>query len=80
MIFLLKDAKWRNPERPHEFELAERFSFASVPVELARKAMEIGVAVLPESEQAQKFKFNKRGAPPIPEKCVDLNDRHLRIA
>jgi hypothetical protein len=62
-VFLLKDAKWRNPERPHEFELAERFSFASVPVELARKALEIGVAVLPNSEQAQKCKFNKRGAP-----------------
>jgi hypothetical protein len=37
----------------------------------------VGVAVLPESEQAQKWKFNKRGAPPIPEKCVDLDTGEL---
>jgi hypothetical protein len=76
-VFLLKDAKWRNPERPHEFELGERFSFAIVPVELAHKALDSGVAVLPESEQAQKWKFNKRGAPPIPEKCIDLDTGEL---
>jgi hypothetical protein len=72
-IFALKDIKWRNPARPQEFELAERFAFVSVPVELAHKALENGIAVLPDSEQAQKWKFNKRGGPPIPEKCIDLN-------
>jgi hypothetical protein len=77
MVFLLKDAKWRNPERSREFEFAERFSFASVPLELAHKALERGVAVLPESEQAQKFKYNKRGAPPLPEKCIDLDTGEL---
>jgi len=55
------------PQRPLEFELVERFSFANLPVELAHKALERGVAVLPDSEQAQKWKFNKRGGPPIPE-------------
>ena len=54
-VFLLKDAKWRNPARPQEFELAERFSFANVPVELAHKALETGIAVAPDSEQAQKI-------------------------
>jgi hypothetical protein len=39
--------------------------------------MDTGVAVLPESEQAQKWKFNKRGAPPIPEKCIDLDTGEL---
>jgi len=73
MVFALKDIKWRNPARPQEFELAERFAFVSVPVELAHKALENGIAVLPDSEQAQKWKFNKRGGPPIPEKCIDLN-------
>ena len=77
MVFLLKDAKWRNPQRPLEFELVERFSFANLPVELAHKALERGVAVLPDSEQAQKWKFNKRGGPPIPEKCIDLNTGEL---
>jgi hypothetical protein len=76
-VFLLKDAKWRNPARPHEFELGERFSFANVPAELAAKALESGVAILPESEQAQKWKFNKRGAPPIPEKCIDIETGDL---
>jgi hypothetical protein len=73
MVFALKDIKWRNPARPQEFELGERFAFVNVPAELAAKALENGFAVLPESEQAQKWKYNKRGGPPIPEKCIDLD-------
>jgi hypothetical protein len=77
MVFLLKDAKWRSPGRPLEFELGERFSFANVPAELAARAPENGVAILPESEQAQKWKYNKRGGPPIPEKCIDIETGEL---
>jgi len=76
-IFLLKDAKWRNPQRPLEFELGERFSFANVPAELAAKALESGIAVLPDDERAQKWKYNKRGGPPIPEKCIDIETGEL---
>jgi len=76
-IFALKDIKWRNPARPQEYELGERFSFANVPEALAHKALDLGVAVLPESEQAQKWKYNKRGGPPIPEKCIDLETGEL---
>jgi hypothetical protein len=72
-IFALQNLKWRSPDRPLEFELAESFSFANVPTDLAAKALENGVAVLPESEPAQKWKYNKRGGPPIPEKCIDLD-------
>jgi hypothetical protein len=77
MVFALKDIKWRNPGRPQEFELAERFSFASVPVELAHRALESGAAVLPEDDRVAKLKYNKRGAPPIPEKCIDLDTGEL---
>jgi multidrug efflux pump subunit AcrA (membrane-fusion protein) len=77
MVFLLKDAKWRNPQRPLEFELGERFAFVNVPVELAAKALENGIAVLPDDERVAKLKYNKRGGPPIPEKCVDLNTGEL---
>jgi len=72
-VFLLKDAKWRNPARPQEFEFAERFSFANVPEALAHKAIELGVAVLPEDERVARLKFNKRGAPPHPATCHDLD-------
>jgi len=77
MVFALKDIKWRHPERPQEFELAERFSFANVPAELAHKALENGVAILPDDERVAKWKYNKRGAPPIPEKCFDLDTGEL---
>jgi hypothetical protein len=73
MVFALKDIKWRNPTRPQEFELAERFSFVNVPVELAHKALENGIAILPDDERVEKLKYNKRGGPPIPEKCIDLD-------
>jgi hypothetical protein len=76
-VFLLKDAKWRNPARPQDFELAERFSFANVPAELAAKALENGIAVLPEDERVAKLKYSRKGGPPIPEKCVDLNTGEL---
>jgi hypothetical protein len=76
-VFLLKDAKWRSPERPLEYELGERFAFVNVPAELAAKALENGIAVLPDDERVAKLKYNKRGGPPIPEKCVDLDTGEL---
>jgi hypothetical protein len=72
-IFALQNLKWRNPARPQEFELAERFSFANVPVELAAKALENGIAVLPDDERVAKLKYNKRGGTPHPATCHDLD-------
>jgi hypothetical protein len=72
MVFALKDIKWRNPARPQEFELAERFSSANVPTDLAAKALENGIAVLPDDERVAKLKYNRKGGPPIPEKCIDI--------
>jgi hypothetical protein len=77
MVFALKDIKWRNPERPHEVELAERFSFANMPEELARKALETGVAILPEDDRVAKLKYNRKGAPPHPASCHDLGTGEL---
>jgi hypothetical protein len=72
-IFALQNLKWRNPARPQEFELAERFSFASVPVDRAAKALDLGVAAVPDDERVAKLKYNKRGAPPHPASCHDLD-------
>jgi hypothetical protein len=76
-IFALQNLKWHNPARPQDFELAERFSFASVPLELAARALESGIAVPPDDERVAKLKYNKRGGPPIPEKCIDLDTGEL---
>ena len=72
-IFALQNLKWKNPQRPLETELCERFSFASVPVELAAKALDSGLAILPDDERVAKLKYNKRGGPPHPASCHDLD-------
>jgi hypothetical protein len=76
-IFALQNLKWRNPVRPQEFELAERFSIVNVPAPLAAKALENGIAIPPDDERVAKLKYNRKGGPPIPEKCVDLNTGEL---
>ena len=72
-IFALQNLKWRNPAQPQDFELAERFGFANVPAELAHKALENGIAILPDDERVAKLKYNRKGGAPHPATCHDLD-------
>jgi len=75
-IFALKDIKWRNPHGRRNMTW-RAFQFANVPEALAHKALDLGVAVLPESEQAQKWKYTREAGRRFPEKCIDLETGEL---
>jgi hypothetical protein len=57
----------------HRQALCERFNFADLPVVLAAKAIDLGIAVAPDNPRVQEVKHLRRGAPPIPETCHDLD-------
>jgi hypothetical protein len=72
MVFALQNLKWTDPET-HRQALCERFNFADLPVVLAAKAIDLGIAVAPDNPRVQEVKHLRRGAPPIPETCHDLD-------
>jgi hypothetical protein len=71
-VFALQNLKWHDPET-HRLAYCERYDFAELPVELANKALESNVAIAPDNPRIQEVKHFRRGAPPLPEKCVDLD-------
>ncbi len=71
-IFALQNLKWTDPASLQP-AYCERFNFASPPAMVAAKALETGIAVLPDDERVAKLKHLRRGAPPIPETCHNLD-------
>jgi hypothetical protein len=71
-VFALQNLKWMDPET-HRLALCQRYDFAELPVELANKALESNVAVAPDNPRIREAKHLRRGAPPLPDRCVDLD-------
>jgi hypothetical protein len=71
-IFALQNLKWRDPATG-ELQLVERFDFRELPIELAAKALEAGIAIQPDNPRVQEVKHLRRGAPPDPARCYDLD-------
>jgi len=71
-VFALQNLKWHDPET-QRLATCERFDFRELPVELARKALESNVAVAPDSPRIQEVKHLRRGCPPDPARCYDLD-------
>lgn len=75
-VFFLKDAKWFDLET-RRLAYCERYDFAELPVELANKALESNVAISPDNPRIGEVKHLRRGAPPLPDRCVDLDTGQL---
>jgi hypothetical protein len=69
-VFLLQNVKWNEGGVQ---QLAERFDFRDLPIEAVRMAIQIGVATPPDSPRAQETKHLRKGAPPDPARCYDLD-------
>jgi hypothetical protein len=71
-IFALQNLKWLDPET-RQLAYCERFDFRELPIELAAKALEAGIAVAPDNPRVREVKHLRRGAPPDPARCYDLD-------
>jgi hypothetical protein len=69
-VFLLQNVKWNEGGVQ---QLAERFDFRDLPIEAARKAIEAGLATEPDNPRVRETKHLRRGAPPDPARCYDLD-------
>jgi hypothetical protein len=58
-VFALQNLKWHDPET-NRLAFVERYDFAELPVELANKALESGVAVAPDNPRIQEVKHLRR--------------------
>jgi len=71
-VFALQNLKWTDPET-HRLTLCERFDVCALPSSLAELAMSKNLAIDPELDRARELIKQRRGAPPLQEKCFDLD-------
>jgi hypothetical protein len=71
-IFAMQNLKFRDPET-NQVRLVERFDIVELPNSLAELAMSENLAIDPELDRARELIKQRRGAPPLSEKCYDLD-------
>jgi hypothetical protein len=71
-VFALQNLRWTDPET-HRPALCERFDVCALPNGLAELAMSKDLAIDPELDRARELIKQRRGAPPLREKCYDLD-------
>jgi len=71
-VFALQNLKWTDPET-HRLTLCERFDVCALPPSLAELAMSKNLAIDPELDRARELIKQRRGAPPLQERCYDLD-------
>jgi hypothetical protein len=71
-VFALQNLKWTDPET-HRLTLCERFDVCALPPSLAELAMSKNLAIDPELDRSRELIKQRRGAPPLREKCYDLD-------
>jgi hypothetical protein len=71
-VFALQNLKWTDPET-HWLILCERFDVCALPNILAELAISKDLAIDPELDRARELIKQRRGAPPLQERCYDLD-------
>lgn len=71
-VFALQNLKWTDPET-HRLTLCERFDVCALPNSLVDLAISKNLAIDPEEDRARELIRQRRGAPPLSEKCYDLD-------
>jgi len=71
-VFALQNLRWTDPET-HRLTLCERFDVCALPNNLAELAMSNNLSIDPELDRARELIKQRRGAPPLSEKCYDLD-------
>jgi hypothetical protein len=71
-VFALQNLKWTDPET-HRLTLCERFDVCALPNIFAELAISKDLAIDPELDRARELIKQRRGAPPLQERCYDLD-------
>jgi hypothetical protein len=71
-IFAMQNLKFRDPET-NQVRLVERFDIVELPNRLVDLAISKNLVIDPESERARELIKQRRGAPPLQERCYDLD-------
>ena len=71
-VFALQNLKWTDLET-HRLTLCERFDVCALPNSLVDLAISKNLVIDPESDRARELIKQRRGAPPLQERCYDLD-------
>jgi hypothetical protein len=71
-IFAMQNLKFRDPET-NQVRLIERFDIVELPSNLVDIAVSKNLVIDPESDRARELIKQRRGAPPLQERCHDLD-------
>jgi hypothetical protein len=71
-VFALQNLKFRDPET-NQARLIERFDIVELPNSLVDLAISKNLVIDPESDRARELIKQRRGAPPLQERCHDLD-------